>query len=253
MEDRQVVVYVAGSTQQAHMLKNRLAEQGIQAVVTNAALEKGSGVDYVGWATLPRVVVDEKDATLARRIALSHDCQGTQMALQGQPLEDDEDTDVGSKSLPDAWPRCPECNSPRITQCPICKTTGIDFPEADDEFVWGMGLDEVSDEKRSCASCATCGGHGSTRAVEDHESGDSADEPDDPTPERLVLMCPTCSEPFLPEFPRRCAWCDHEFDEGFESDQIVQPLVESNNRVVAIGVGLLILGAIVLGYFWFVV
>ena len=64
MADQPTVIYVAGSLQQAHMLKNLLAEQGIEAVVTNETLEKGSGVDYVGWSTLARVVVDEADASV---------------------------------------------------------------------------------------------------------------------------------------------------------------------------------------------
>ena len=45
MEDHPTVIYVAGSVQQAYMLKNLLAEQGIRATVTNETLEKGSGKD----------------------------------------------------------------------------------------------------------------------------------------------------------------------------------------------------------------
>ncbi len=251
MEDRPTVIYVAGSVQQAYMLKNLLAEQGIEAIVTNETLEKGSGVDYVGWATLARVVVDEADAPLARAIALEHDRQGAEMAQEQQPSDD---ALVQAEAVPESWPRCPECGAPRVTRCPICKTTGTEFPLADDQYVWGMGLDELPDGKHSCS----CGGHTcGPQAPADQEeepAGSSAEPPDDEhSPEHLVLMCPTCSEPFVPEFPRRCTWCDHEFDEGFEPEEIVQPLPQADSRVVAIVVGLLILAAVIVAYFWFVV
>jgi len=249
MEDHPTVIYVAGSVQQAYLLKNRLAEQGIQAVVANETLEKGSGVDYVGWQTLPRVLVDPRDAVVARRIALEHDRRGAEVAHDAA-LEDD--TSAEGWAVPEDWPRCPQCGASRITRCPVCKTTGSDFPEADDEYVWGLGLDEMPEGEKSCG-CGTCGGpRGSATEAQGSEE-DESDTDDEASPGRLVLMCPTCSEPFLPEFPRHCAWCNHEFDDGFEPDEIVRPLPESNRRVAAIVVGLLVLAAAAVAYFMFVV
>jgi len=262
MEDHPTVIYVAGSVQEAYLLKNLLAEQGIRATVTNEMLDKGSGVDYVGWSTLARVVVDSKDAAAAREIALEHDRRGAEMA-QSEVL-DDERT-VEGKLLPEAWPRCPGCGAPRITRCPICQTTGIDFPEADDQYVWGMGLDEPDSAKggTSCATCGGCGGRAAaadvarpeemqpadSEAAETAAAGEAVEE--DTAPRRLVLTCPTCDEPFLPEFPRRCTWCNHQFDDGYEPDDIVGPLPVSNRRVVAVALGLFLLLAAVAAYFMF--
>ncbi|NLE36489.1 MAG: hypothetical protein GX621_00525 [Pirellulaceae bacterium] len=244
MNTDQTVIYVAGSAQQAHLLRNLLAEHGIQAAVINEMLERGSGVDYVGWSTLARVVVHRRDAVEARRIAMEHDAKGAQLA---QERESDAGTSEAAGTMPDAWPRCPECGEPRITRCPICRTTGIEFREADDEFVWGMGLDEVPEGKPSCGCGHSCGGETTHQApAEPPPDGDDDDE------RQLVLMCPTCDEPFLPAFPRQCAWCDHEFPDGYESDEIVQPTPQADSRVAAIIVGLLILLALVVGYFMFV-
>jgi hypothetical protein len=250
MEDQPTVIYVAGSLEQAHMLKNLLADEGIRAVITNETLSKGTGVDYVGWQTLPRVMVDAKDAAAARQIALKHDRRAVEMAGGESP---DDSTAVEGHLVPEAWPRCPGCGSPRITYCPVCKTTGIDFPETDDEYVWGMGLDEPAEERTSsCGSCGACGRHGPpTDGGVDDESVDEATADDETASPRLVLTCPTCSEPFVPEFPRRCAWCGHEFDEGYEPDDIVEPLPQSNGRVVAVAVGLLLLLVAVGIYFAF--
>ena len=156
---------------------------------------------------------------------------------------------MNADQTPDAWPRCPRCSAPRITRCPICKTTGIDFPEADDEYVWGMGLDEVPEGKASCGCGHSCGAEAATEqtALEPELESDGDDEED-----RLVLMCPMCDEPFLPEFPRQCAWCDHEFPDGYEPDEIVHSTLQADSRVVISIIGLLILLALVVGYFMFV-
>ena len=252
MED-QTVVYVAGTVQQAYLLKNLLADQGIQSVVLNETLERGSGVDYVGWSTLARVAVKQCDAVAAREIALKHDQQGVEMAeaRDNVPKEYDDDVTDDPSPVPTDWPRCPECGKPRVTCCPICKTTGTDFPEADDQYVWGFGLNEVADDhenKASCGSCGSCDGHGSAMPQDEPEI--EAEEKIDH--HRFVLMCPMCSEPFLPEYPRRCAWCDHEFEDGFEPEEIIPTLPESNTRVAAIVVGLMLLTAVTVGYFMFV-
>ncbi|HLA86302.1 MAG TPA: DUF2007 domain-containing protein [Thermoguttaceae bacterium] len=263
MADQPTVIYVAGTLEQAHLLKNRLAEQGIRADVTNETLQRGSGVDYIGWQTAPRVIVDEKDADAARRIALEYDRRGVQRVTEdNEPAEGSPDDET--EPVPEDWPQCPQCGAPRLTRCPICKTTGTDFPEADSQYVWGLGLGETPDgEHASCGSCGSCGGHGSATEARDAENSekedvdsvgpsdeDVADEED--SPERLVLMCPTCSEPFLPEFSRRCAWCTHEFADGIEPEEIIPPLMESTSRLLVAAIGLLVLTAAVVVYFMYV-
>lgn len=240
MEDSQKVVYAAKNVQQAYLLKNTLEEMGISAVVANASLSGGSGVDYIGWNTLPRVVVDEIDYQNARRIALDFDHAG--VAAAEEHMDDDRQSqDVQEQEAPEQetgetlheWPCCPNCRAPRITQCPVCKTTGDDFPEADSEFVWGMGLNEIQE------------GDGHEEHEHDNEDAD-ADE-------KLVLMCPTCDEPFLPEFPNRCAMCGQQFADGFEVELQSAPLEQHDSRVIALMIGLGVLLAVLVGYFMWVV
>ncbi len=230
MERTQKVVYVAQNVQQAYLLKNTLEESGIRASVYNASLEGGSGVDYIGWNTLARVVVDELDYETARRIALDYDHAGAAAAERhnhDQPasLSDDQKQDAGE--IVHEWPCCPKCGAPRIAHCPVCETTGSDFPEADAEFVWGMGLGEIKD-------------------------GEDAQAHEDRS-EKLVLMCHTCDEPFVPEFPNRCAMCGHRFADGIEFELRAEPPEQIGARVVALIVGLVALFVLLLGYFMWLV
>ncbi len=248
MTRKQTVVYTARTMQEAYLLKDVLAEAGIEAIVTNEVLEGGAGVDVVGWVTLARVVVAEEDAETARRIARYFD--GAKDSLPDDLTDDltEEGAAEGDRSMfsandgpknasigrkmdqpptgrerlenPEAafaaWPQCPECDSPRPTRCPICGTIGSDFPQADPQFV----------------------------------GTPDSDEPAEPKPPGLVLMCPTCDEPFVPEFPRRCAWCDHQFDDGFDVDQFDdQPPEEIGSRVLAVVFFLMVLLLAVAAYF----
>lgn len=226
MEGSQKVVYAAQNVQQAYLLKNTLEEMGIQAVVANASLTGGSGVDYVGWNTLPRVIVDEHDYQTARRIAMDFDHAGVEAAEEHERQLQDGQLQEAGETLHE-WPCCPNCHAPRITHCPVCKTTGSDFPEADPEFVWGMGLHEM-------------------------QEGDDREEHDD-RDEKLVLMCHTCDEPFLPEFPNRCAMCGHQFADGFEVELQSAPPEQVGSRVIALLIGLGVLLVALVGYFMWVI
>ena len=62
MADKSTVIYAGRTMQDAHLLRNLLADEGIQALVINDLLQGGSGVDIVGWPTAARVVVAEQDA-----------------------------------------------------------------------------------------------------------------------------------------------------------------------------------------------
>ena len=227
MADSQKVVYVAQNVQQAFLLKNSLEEMGIRADVINASLEGGAGVDYIGWNTLARVVVDEADYEEARKIAMEFDDLGVEQAENHahQHCPQQNAQEQASGMALHEWPCCPECNEPRITHCPVCQTTGSDFSEADPEFVWGMGLDEIGEDKA-------------------HEGQEQ--EPDE---ERLVLMCHTCDEPFLPEFSNRCAMCGHRFDDGTDVDLKTTPPEQVGSRVIAMMVGMAIVFVGLVGYF----
>ena len=256
MSDSPKVVYAAKNVQQAYLLKNTLEEAGIRAEVTNASLESGSGVDYVGWNTLARVVVDEPDYEIAREIALDYDRAGAETARQhGSEEPDAYEEDQGP--VLHEWPRCPQCGAARITRCPVCKTTGSDFPEADSEFVWGMGLAEIGSvetqgERGHESGSCQCGSQEacSTRHPAAAAPQPEADDRDEP--ERIVLMCPTCDEPFMPEFPQQCAMCSHRFDDGYEVELDHEAPEQIGSRVVALLVGMAALLIALGAYFMWV-
>lgn len=212
------VIYAAGTMQEAHLLKNLLEEQGIAAIVTNAVLEGGSGVDILGWPTLARVAVNEENATTAREIAMEFDRSVRSRATAAVDVATSEEatvaraqTEVSHETLTESWPRCPQCAAPRITKCPACGTSGTGFPPAD----------RVDDE------------------------------PSDAAAGRL-LLCIECDEPFTPEYAHDCEWCGHEFPDGFrpaeppEPDRLSPALLTMAAITVVVVVGLLVYFAILI-------
>jgi hypothetical protein len=253
MQDSPKVVYAAKNVQQAYLLKNVLEEAGIRAVVSNATLESGSGVDYVGWYTLARVVVDEPDFDTAREIALDYDRAGAAIAQQ-QTHEELARKEGERGPILHEWPQCPKCNAKRITQCPVCQTTGSEFPEADSEFVWGMGLEEIpGDEKEKESRACHCGSQDACSTRPPAPSTEAELPELDDKPERIVLMCPTCDEPFMPEFPRDCAMCGHRFPDGFEVELRPAPPEQIGSRVIAMIVGMAALLISLVCYFVWIV
>jgi hypothetical protein len=213
-------IYRAKNLQEAQLLCNILEHEGIRTTLTNSVLENGSGVDIVGWPTLPRVMVAEEDAVRAREIALKFDREvsgrgGTISPHRiGHPLE--------TKVL-DVWPCCPQCGKRRLTRCAFCGTSGSDFPPADANAGDLFGLPTPPAEAFSGCSCGPggCGAH----PVEEETNLTAADDdslasPPEPTlepPSSTLLLCPTCDEPFHPQYLRRCEWCGHEFSDGVEN------------------------------------
>jgi hypothetical protein len=237
MSHDQTVIYTAGSSQQAHFLKNLLEEAGIKAFVANELLERGSGVDAVGWATAARVLVPREDARRAREIALEFERRTAAAA----DTAGEEPPPAAPAGVPEDWPRCPECNARRSTRCPVCETAGTDFPAADMGFVWIPGTEDAA----QAVSCG-CGPGGCTPADKPGEVP-AADGPEAELPAAL-LMCPTCDEPFEPEYPRLCEWCGHEFADGFEVELPAAPVEQINSRMIAVVVGLLVLAAAMVAY-----
>ena len=252
---QQIVIYAAANLPQAHLLKNELQRYGIRAWVTNEVLSRGFSVECPGWATLPRVTVEEKDAIAARQIALSHDKNGAQKVECQLP------DPSHFEHNPQEWPRCPECGAPRPTHCPVCKTSGTDFPETDPDFAWGFGLEEVHDEQEnddapkeagSSCSCSKHGGcsgaatGGAPLSEEPESTQDEGDEEDQPRP--FILRCTMCDEPFSPEFTKHCVWCEHEFEDGYEVEPAQRlPIRNSSDRILLTVVVLLMIGGLV---FW---
>ena len=250
MSDNQKVIYAARTSQEAHLLRNLLVEEGIKAVVVNAMLEHG-GIDLVGWATLARVVVTDDDALKARQIAMKFDRKGVEAAAAAQAAEQPPDAEAAPTVI-NEWPRCPECDAPRSTKCPICGTAGSDFAPVDMGFTWVPDPDDAA----AAASCS-CGPGGCTPAGSSAD-GSSADNGvpapgEDEDPFGKMLMCPTCDEPFTPEYPRLCEWCGHEFEDGFEVELPTGQPEQIDSRVIAVIVGLLALLVALAAYFMFIV
>jgi hypothetical protein len=311
------IVYSAGSLQEAHFLKNLLVESGINALVGNEFLQRGSGVDLVGLPTAATVMVAAKDAEAARGLALEFDRRtavladpqvvysakslpearavkdalvaagisaavgdetmhaGTNVSVFGIPeaipviaagrdvdaarqivesgidfqavsSEATSDSESGESVVeaPAPWPRCPECDTRRTTRCPICPASGTDFEQVDPEFAGPLGLPgHVADASGVCGSSCSCGQEPQAVEVEASESPGTAT-----CPPRLALMCPTCDEPFVAEFPRRCEWCGHEFADGYEVEDHVDGEPIPVQAMIVI-LALVILFLVACGYF----
>jgi hypothetical protein len=220
------VIYVAGTVEQAHLLRNALVDLGIEAHVNNDSLRYAVGELPAGWPTAARVVVHESDAEDARRIALAFDRMGSERALGAADLPDESDeTEHDEPDWP--WPCCPSCGKPRLTSCPICETSGTSFPQA---------YHPQSDEPDDVGKLAS--------GSEPQSPAESARE------SRLTVICPTCDEPFSPAFPARCEWCGYRFADGVELTAPQAPPIDStefNLRVAVVIVGLVaaMLGAFV--------
>jgi hypothetical protein len=213
MANTQQVIYIAAGTEQAHMLKNALRQQGIDSYVTNEALQFGVGDLPAGVPTAARVVVHESDAEEARRIALEFDAAMRETAFA------DEDEDELDRQEAAAWPVCPHCNRPRHTSCPVCDTAGSSFPQA------YCPVEEASGENQAASA-----------------------------PPELLVVCPTCDEPFVPQFLARCEWCGHRFRDGRELPSATprDTGLEINSRAWIVLLGLVALVAAVLALFAYI-
>ncbi len=96
------------------------------------------------------------------------------------PEEDESEEPQAERKAVD-WPTCRHCRRPRQTSCPICQTAGNQFPEA-----------FLPDRENTAPEVAS-------------------------EPARLYVLCPTCDEPFAPQFLARCEWCGHRFRDGRET------------------------------------
>ena len=244
-----VVVYAAASAQDANFLKNLLAEAGIKATVTNAVLQGGMGGTVIGWHALARVAVARENAEIARQVALEFDRRIAAASLRG--LEEAAGAEAGVEEI--SWPRCPECDAKRTTTCPICETAGTDFAQADRQFLGTPGPEGPA--KPTSCGCGPGGCSGGATAPGEEPTAEGSSEGCVPGetapgagPPPVMLMCPTCDEPFVPEYPRRCEWCGHDYGDGYEVDQPRQ-LEQVNSRAIALILGLLLVFIGVVVYF----
>jgi hypothetical protein len=227
--EKLVSVYTASTPGQVDIARLALEEAGIQAAVTSGGLENILGFAAVGAHGLPNVMVAERDVEAAKSIldGLTQDPgylvwdKSTVRGPEGQATESAHAEPI------DAWPLCPACHKPRLTICPVCSTSGSDFPRAHENF----NQDEAE-------------------AVVQVENA----EANDPLPEqRLAVICTTCDEPWLARFLRRCEWCGHDFGVGLKVDY-VPPVREHPDPINPRAVFLVVLMvggmAGVLAWFW---
>ena len=127
------------------------------------------------------------------------------------------------------WPTCPHCDARRLTRCPVCGTTGTDFPPADMDISPLLGL-----ESPETGGGCSCGPGGCAPAVADREEEAPPNDPSAESVAPAMLMCPTCDEPFVPTHPRRCEWCGHTFDDGWEEGDFPAPVDPINARTVVV-------------------
>jgi hypothetical protein len=210
----------------AHLLRNRLAEAGIEAFVDNEATTAGWGFPMrrslalrialaafgvpIGSTQFVRVAVATKDASAAKEVVV----QFEEEKLMGSFPMDEREHDHDATSEPDAdfvlkLDHCPECGRPRMAVCPVCQTARADFPSADPP-------------------------PGSDRA--------------EPAAHDRLLVCTTCDEPFAPGYLARCEWCGHDFGTGIRpADSVKSKAMDPH--VVAAVLGISASALAILAYF----
>jgi hypothetical protein len=148
----------------------------------------------------------------------------------------------------ECWPQCPTCHARRTTRCPICNTFGSDFSHVDADYA--VASEAAADEAEPAGSCS-CGTGACGTAASDE--GDATSIVDEQTPTEGVisgpmLICPTCDEPFAPQYARLCEWCGHQFPDGYdvESEEAAEAIT---GRAIALCLGLVAVVIAVLGWF----
>jgi len=256
MSENRVAIFEAASIDAAYRLREALARHGIAAWVLAGGTPPAW--DEKGRPVAARVVVDALDSERARHVARVWErSAAVGPAVDPGPSNTTEadatQAPFAERCSPD-WPRCPECGTPRLTWCPICQTSGTRFSPADE--VPPEAFDQLSAEGLGDAcglpSCACRSGFPASKvSVSQPADADSPLDPRD-TQSRL-LLCPTCDEPFEPQFARRCEWCGHEFADGIDWTPPAEDDGESlSARAVAILAGLLGLAILLLGYLAYV-
>ena len=150
-----------------------------------------------------------------------------------------------SDRISEDWPTCPGCGERRSTACPYCHTAGADFRAAHSGFGRIPGLPECGEASGPC--CGPGGCHSEHVQDEDPEP-EAESEPTSPAAAPMVL-CPTCDEPFIPQYLLRCEWCGHEFPDGVELDRPTEMEDSFNPRIAIVIVAILLLSVGAIVYF----
>src|SRR5438874_13812818 len=103
-----VEVYRPRNLPEAHAIRIALEEAGIRVQIDNELLQGAVGELPMGWATAPRILVPEPQATEARTIM-----GRTEVQARGQPAEDEQGE--GTRCL-----ACGRVMAEAETKCPTC-------------------------------------------------------------------------------------------------------------------------------------
>jgi hypothetical protein len=230
-----IVLYKTTRISEAAALAARLHDAGINAEIMGDALMAGYGAPALGTMAPIQVLVTS-DQEQAARVLLAEALPATRPAptnlidLTARP-----DLQTGKHGATFvAWPRCPDCNKPRVAMCPYCGTSGTEFPRAEGE----------PDQRELLAA------------------GESVDERERDPSSVLFVICTMCDEPFVPRFAPTCEWCGHNFVTHRSADAALGATREEEERALSrdvarrVFIALLILGATfggILAYFaWLV-
>lgn len=138
-----------------------------------------------------------------------------------EPSWDDDDHDDELDPW-DEWPVCPNCDSLRQAVCPICESSGTEFPLA--EWIPTAPLIQLG-------------------GVEGEDEVIGAPP--------VMLMCTTCDEAFAPNFYERCEHCGYDFESGVvietpEPEELNVRMLIVLAVLVVVTVGLVVFFGIVL-------
>ena len=218
-DDKLVSVFSTNTPGEAEVAQEVLEKSGIEARVSHDVSHGIMGMATESPEGMASVLVGEQDVAAAEKILseLTSESGGlttTETEASQQPLE----PEIDSERVIAAWPHCPECDKPRVTVCPICSTSGSEFPRAHENF----GIEEEEDDPAVAKE------------------------------QRLAVVCTTCDEPWLARFLRKCEWCGHDFGAGLKVDPLPQnrePAEPLNPRAMLL---MVVMGGLLLGVFaWF--
>lgn len=205
-------VYRAANLPQAHVLKNLLEREGIQAVVTNDVVPQSDGEISSLWNAAPQVMVSVEDEVRGRLLAEEFDRK-----VVDEQHRIDHTAEEPADEWSD-WPRCPQCSAQRQAVCPVCKSAGTDFALAD--FI---------------------------PAEQIHSIGLGKNEEPTYDESTILLMCDACDEPFKPRFYGICHECGHEFADGVK--MTAPPVSEFSSRALIVLFGTVAVIGGLLAYF----
>lgn len=83
-------------------------------------------------------------------------------------------------------------------------------------------FDELPEKRRRRRAWAEIGRGGAKKrsSCGDENCGDAENAKNEPLETPELVVCFVCSEAFVPTFPRRCEWCDYDFGDGEDPNDV---------------------------------